>query len=77
MGFDPGADRREISGMTDAGFRTSAPQVDEHLHVALLEGGDFYLAWTTLGALDLLASPKCRPCGLRAGTDPNELGFAS
>ena len=39
--------------MTDAGFRTSAPQVDEH--VALLEGGDLYLAWTTLGALDLLA----------------------
>lgn len=55
MGFDPGADRREISGTTDAGFRTSAPQVDEHLHVALLEGGDLYLAWTTLGALDLLA----------------------
>ena len=54
MGFDPGVDRREVSGMTDPGFRTAAPQVGKHLHVAPIEDGDLYLA-STLGAFDLLA----------------------
>ena len=44
-----------VSGMTEAGFRAAATQVGEHLHVALPEGGDLYLAWTTLGAFDLPA----------------------
>ena len=55
MGFEPGVDRLEISGMIEAGFRTATTRVGEHLHVALPEGGDLYLAWTTLGAFDLPA----------------------
>ena len=41
--------------MTDAGFQAAETLVGEHLHMALLKGGDLYLAWTTLGAFDLLA----------------------
>ena len=55
MGFEPGVDRIEVSDMTEAGFQAAATQIGGHLHVALPEGGDLYLAWTTLGALDLLA----------------------
>ena len=55
MGFEPGVDRLEISGMIEAGFRAATTRVGEHLHVALPEGGDLYLAWTTFGALDLPA----------------------
>ena len=57
MDFAPGSDRFEISGMTETGFRAAATQVGDHVHVAL-DGGDLYLAWTTLAALegvDLLA----------------------
>ena len=55
MGFEPGVDRIEVSDMIEAGFRTDATQVGEHLDAALPEGGVLYLIWTTLGALDLLA----------------------
>ena len=55
MGFEPSVYQLKISDMTEAGFRAAATQVDEHLYVALPEGGDLYLAWTTLGTLDLLA----------------------
>ena len=55
MSFEPGVDRHKVSGMTDAGFRAAAILVGEYLHGALPEGDDLYLAWTTLGALDLLA----------------------
>ena len=55
MGFVPGVDRLKISDMSEAGFRAAATQADEYLYVALPEGGDLYLAWTTLGTLDLLA----------------------
>ena len=54
MGFEPGEDRLKVSGMTEA-FRAAPARVGEHLHGALPDGGDLYLAWTTLGALDLLA----------------------
>ena len=60
MGFDPGVDRLKVSGMTEASFRAAATQVGEHLHVALPEGGDLYIAWTTLGAFDLLVA-ETRP----------------
>ena len=55
MGFEPGVDRIEVSDMTEAGFRAAATQVGERLDAALPEGGDLYLAWTTLGAFNLLA----------------------
>ena len=45
----------KVSGMAEVGFRAAATQVGKHLHGALAEGDDLYLAWTTLGALDLLA----------------------
>ena len=79
MGFEPGVDRTEVSDMTEAGYRAAATQIGEHLDVALPEGGDLYLAWTTLGALDLLACLKCCPCGLRAGTNssPNDIRWVS
>ena len=57
MDFEPGIDRIEVPGMDDAGFRAAASQLGDHLHVAF-EGGDLYLAWTTLAGLegvDLLA----------------------
>ena len=57
--------------MTEAGFRAATTRVGEHLHMALPEGGDLYLAWTMFGALDLLAWLKCYLCGLRAGTNPS------
>ena len=65
--------------MIEAGFRAATTRVGEHLHVALPEGGDLYLAWTTFGALDLLAWLKCCPCGLRTGTNPspNDTMFVS
>ena len=50
MGFEPGVDRLKVSGMTEAGFRAAATQVGEHLHGALPEGGDLYLAWATRSA---------------------------
>ena len=45
------------TGRTSSSSRAASTpaQVGEHLDVALPEGGDLYLAWTTLGALDLLA----------------------
>ena len=55
MGFEPGVDRIEVSDMTEAGFRAATTRVGEHLHMALPEGGDLYLVWTTLGAFDLPA----------------------
>ena len=55
MGFELGADRIEVSDMTEVGFRAAATQVGEHLDAALPEGGDLYLAWTMFGALALLA----------------------
>ena len=55
MGIELGMDRLKVSGMTEAGFRAAATQVGEHLHGALPKGGGLYLAWTTLGALNLLA----------------------
>lgn len=48
MGFEPGVDRLKVSSMTEAGFRAAATQVGEHLHGALPDGGDLYLAWATL-----------------------------
>ena len=48
-------DRLKVSGMTGAGFRAATTRVGEHLHMALPEGGDLYLVWTTLGAFDMPA----------------------
>ena len=54
-------------GMTEAGFRAAATQVDEHLHGALPEGGDLYLAWTTL---DLLVVAETRSIWLARWDQP-------
>ena len=51
MDFEPGVDRLVIDGMTEAALRAGATQAGEHLHVAF-DGGDLYLAWTSLAALD-------------------------
>ena len=53
--LESGVDRLKVSGMTEAGFRAATARVGEHLHMALPEGGDLYLVWTTLGAFDLPA----------------------
>ena len=63
-------DRLKVSGMTEAGFRAATTRVGEHLHMALPEGGDLYLVWTTLGAFDLLAWLKCCLCGLARRDQP-------
>ena len=50
MDFEAGSDRLAIAGLTASGLSARATQVGEHLHVAL-DGGDLYLAWTTLDDL--------------------------
>ncbi len=42
-------------GPVEVGRPADVAAVGGHLHVAPPEGGDLYLAWTALGAFDLLA----------------------
>ena len=52
MDFEPGTDRLANTGYeTSAEVRAAATQVGYHVHVELADGGDLYLAWTTLGEL--------------------------
>ena len=49
--FDGGTDRLDLPDLdTEAQWTARATQVGEHLHIAL-DGGDLYLAWTTLDDL--------------------------
>ena len=49
--FEAGTDRLDLPGLdTEAQWTARATQVGEHLHIAL-DGGDLYLAWTTLDDL--------------------------
>lgn len=49
--FEAGTDRHDLPGIdTEAQWTARATQVGEHLHIAL-DGGDLYLAWTTLDDL--------------------------
>ena len=52
MDFEPGTDRLEVPGLTtDTALRASADQAGEHVRIGF-DGGELYLAWTTVGALD-------------------------
>ena len=52
MDFEPGTDRLGIPGLaTDAALRAGADQVGEHVRIGF-DGGELFLAWTTVGALD-------------------------
>ena len=49
--FEAGTDRHDLPGLdTEAQWTARATQVGEHLHIAF-DGGDLYLAWTTLDDL--------------------------
>ena len=50
MDFEPGIDRVSVEGLTVAEANAAARQVGYHVHVPF-DGGDVYLAWTTLGEL--------------------------
>ena len=51
MDFEAGVDRLQAPDLTtDGALRATATQAGEHLHIAF-EGGDLYLAWTTLDDL--------------------------
>ena len=52
MDFEAGVDRLDLPGIaTDAALRSAATQVGEHLRIEF-DGGDVFLAWTTLDALE-------------------------
>ena len=52
MDFEPGTDRLDTGHETSAEVRAAATQVGAHVHIELADdGGDVYLAWTTLGEL--------------------------
>ena len=50
MDFEPGTDRLALAGMSPGELAAHATQIGQHLHIAH-DGGDLYLAWTTLDEL--------------------------
>ena len=52
MDFQPGTDRIELSGTTEAALRGSAVQLDDHLLLTGAGGEQIYLAWTAVAEIN-------------------------